>query len=149
IPAIDVVRAQSNLSTQEQTLHVAENLTVVRENALKDALSWHGRQDPDLEAAHIIPVDPLVVPEADRVPALTALLETARANRADLAIARTQEEIAQITAYGTANGVLPALRVSASASNVGQAGTPVAGQQPDGAFIGGVGTALTQMFTRD
>jgi outer membrane protein TolC len=149
VPAIDQVRAQSNLATQDQALHVAENNLVQRESAMKDVLSWHGGQDPELEAAHIVTVDPLQVPDVENLPEFSALMATARANRRDLAIARQQEEMAAITAYGTANGVLPTVRVSAALFNVGQAGTPVPGQTPSPAFIGGAGTALSQVMNRD
>jgi len=149
VPSIDQVRVQSNLATQEQALHVAESSVVQRENAMKDVLSWHGGEDPELEAAHIITVDPLQVPDVERIPALNVLMQTARENRRDLAIAREQEQIAAITAHGTANGVLPTLRVFGQMYNIGQAGTPVPGQTPSDSAIGGAGTALSQVANRD
>ena len=149
IPSIDQVRVQSNLATQEQAWNVAQNNVLQRESAMKDVLSWHGGQDPELEAAHIITVDPLVVPEVEHLPEFSSLMETARVNRRDLMIARQQEEMAGITAYGTANGVLPSLRVFLRMFNVGQAGAPGPGQTPTAAFVGGAGTALAQVFHRD
>jgi len=149
IPAIDRVRAESNLALQEQAAAVAQGNALRRENALKDALSWHGRQDPELDAAHIVTVDPLRAPDAGQMPPLSSLIETARRNRPDLAMAHTQQETAAITAGGTANGVLPSLRVRASISDVGQAGAPVSGEQPTAFFVGGAGNALGQLFRRD
>jgi outer membrane protein TolC len=149
IPAIDRVRAESNLAVQEQALAVARDTAIRRENALKDALSWHGRQDPQLDAAHIVTVVPLPAPETGEIPPLGDLLRTARANRPDAAIARTQEEIAAITAGGTANGVLPSLRVSARTSDVGQAGAPVPGEQPTAFFVGGAANVMGQVMRRN
>jgi outer membrane protein TolC len=149
IPAIDRVRAQSNLAMQEHGLAVAQNAVVQRENALKDALSWHGHPDPELDAAHIVTVDPLPAPDVDQLPPLSALIETARKNRPEAEAARQQEEIAAIRAYGTANGVLPTLAVRARASDTGQAGAPVAGQQPTAYFVGGAGNALDQVLRRN
>jgi outer membrane protein TolC len=149
IPAIDQVRAQSNLAMQEHGLAVAQNAVVLRENALKDLLSWHGRPDPELDAAHIVTVDPLPAPDVDQLPPLSALIETARKNRPEAEAARQQEEIAAIRAHGTANGVLPTLAVRARTTDTGQAGAPVAGQRPTAYFVGGLGNALDQVLRRN
>ncbi len=149
IPAIDQVRAQSNLAMQEQALAVAKDAVVQRENALKDALSWHGSADPELDAAHIVTVDSLPAPDFDHLPPLSALIETARRNRPETAMALEREETAAIRATGTANGVLPNLQVRASASNTGQAGAAVPGQNPTAFFVGGAGTALDQVLQRN
>jgi len=149
IPAIDRVRAESNLALREQALGVARDSALRRENALKDALSWHGRTDPELDAAHIVAVEPLPEPDVAGLPPLSALLETARRNRPDSAIARAQQETAAITASGTANGVLPSLRVRASTSDTGQAGAPVPGEHPTAFFVGGAGNAVGQVLRRD
>ena len=149
IPAIDQVRAESAAAVQEQALTVARDNAARRESALKDALSWHGRQDPELDAAHIVTTDPLPAPEVDELPPLGALIETARQNRPDTEMARTREEMAAITAGGTANGVLPSLHVRAATSNTGQAGAPVPGQRPTAYFVGGGGDAIVQVLRRD
>jgi outer membrane protein TolC len=149
IPAIEQVRAQSLVAMQEQALAVARDFVAQRENALKDALSWHDRPDPELDAAHIVTVDPLPAPDVDRMPPLGALIETARKNRPEAIVARQQEEIAAIRASGTANGVLPTLLVRARASDTGQAGAPVAGAQPTAFFVGGAGNALDQVLRRN
>jgi outer membrane protein TolC len=149
IPAIEQVRAQSNVALQEQALRVAQNNALQRENALKDVLTYHGRPDPELDSTHIVAVDPLRVPDVSEIPPLSAMLETARKNRPDVIIARRQEEIAATTAYGTANGVLPSLRIIARASNTGQAGTAVPGQSPTEYFVGGAGNALDQVLRRN
>jgi outer membrane protein TolC len=149
IPAIDQVRAQSNLAMQEHALALAQNFAMQRETALKDALSWHGRPDPELDAAHIVTLDPLRAPDLGQLPPLGALIETARKNRPESAVARQQEEIAAIRAYGTANGVLPSLQVRAAASNTGQAGAPVPGAPANAFFVGGAATALDQVFRRN
>jgi outer membrane protein TolC len=149
IPAIDQVRAQSNLAMQEHLLAVAQDAVVQRENALKDALSWHGQPDPELDAAHIVTLDPLPAPDLDQLPPLGALIETARKNRPETALALQQEEIAAIRAQGTANGVLPSLQVSAAASDTGQAGAAAPGAHPTAFFVGGAGYALGQVLRRN
>jgi len=47
---------------------VALNAAEQRENALKDALSWHGQADPELAAAHIIAVDRSMFPRPATCP---------------------------------------------------------------------------------
>ena len=149
VPSIDRVRARSAVSVQQQALAVAQSTLLQRENAMKDAVSWHGRQDPQLEGLHVIAVDPLVVPETDDLPPLESLLTVARRQRPDVAIALANAEVAQLNSSGTANGLLPNLGVYVASSNVGQTGQAVAGAAPDGYFVGGAGSALGQVFRRN
>jgi len=148
-PSVDRVRAQNELAAAEQALTVARNSVVLRENAMKDLLSWHGEQDADLNTAHVIPVDPLRVPESDNLPPLDKLLETAVARRPDLGLARINAEVADITTVGSASGVRPSLSTYLWTQNVGQTGNRVPGQTPDAFSVGGVSSALGQMFRRN
>jgi outer membrane protein TolC len=149
IPAVDQIRAKSALALQEQALAVALNAAEQRENALKDALSWHGQSDPALDAAHIIAVDTLAVPETDDLPPLRELLATAMNRRPDVADAKLRAELAEMQASSISNGLLPSLQVFATSSNVGQTGQAVAGASPDPYFVGGAGAALGQVFRRN
>jgi len=149
IPAVDQIRAKSALAFQEQALAVALNAAEQRENALKDALSWHGQADPALAAAHIIAVDPLVVPETDDLPPLRELLATAMNRRPDVADAKLRAELAEMEASSMSNGLLPSLQVFATSTNVGQTGQAVQGASPDPYFVGGAGAALGQVFRRN
>lgn len=149
VPAIDRVRARSALAVQQQALTVAQNALLERENAMKDAISWHGQPDPELAAVHVFAVDPLVVPATDDVPPVEELLARAALRRPDLAVVRSNVEIADITAMGTANGILPRLSVGAATSNVGQTGQQVPGQVPSPYFVGGATSALGQIFRRN
>ena len=149
IPAVDQIRAKSALALQEQALAVALNAAEQRENALKDALSWHGQADPALTAAHIIAVDPLAVPETDDLPPLRELLATAMNRRPDVADAKLRAELAAMQASSISNGLLPTLQVFATSSNVGQTGQAVMGASPDPYFVGGAGAALAQVFRRN
>jgi outer membrane protein TolC len=149
IPAVEQIRAQSALALQEQALAVALNAAGQRENALKDALSWHGQADPALAAAHIIAVDPLEVPESDDLPPLRELLATAMNRRPDVADAQLRAELAELEASSLSNGLLPSLQFYAASTNVGQTGQAVPGANPDPYFVGGAGAALGQVFRRD
>ncbi len=149
IPAVDQIRAKSALALQEQALAVALNAAEQRENALKNALSWHGQADPALAAAHIIAVDPLAVPETDHLPPLRELLATAMNRRPDVADAKLRAELAEMEASSISNGLLPSLQVFATSSNAGQTGQAVPGANPAPYFVGGAGAALGQVFRRN
>jgi hypothetical protein len=90
------------------------------------------------------------VPEKDDLPPLRELLARALAHRPDVALAKISDESGQISALGTANGVLPILRGIASTTDVGLAGVgrPQAGPV-DPYYVGGLGTALGQVFRRN
>ena len=149
VPAVEQIRAKSALALQEQALAVALNAAGQRENALKDALSWHGQSDPALAAAHIIAFDTLAVPETDDLPPLRELLATAMNRRPDVADAKLRAELAEMQASSISNGLLPSLQVFATSSNVGQTGQAVPGASPDPYFVGGAGAALGQVFRRN
>jgi outer membrane protein TolC len=148
-PAVDRIDAESAAAAAEQALEVARNSVAVRQNALKDYLSFRAVTDDQLAAAQIVAIDPLNVPETDDLPSLHELIASAAGRRPEVALARLQMELAGITSEGTANGVLPSLSVFASTKNVGQAGQAVPGQTPTPYFVGGVGSALAQTFRRN
>jgi len=148
-PAVDRIDAESAAAAAEQALEVARNSVAVRQNALKDYLSFRAVTDDQLAAAQIVAIDPLNVPETDDLPSLHELIAGAAGRRPEVALARLQMELAGITSEGTANGVLPSLSVFASTKNVGQAGQAVPGQTPTPYFVGGVGSALAQTFRRN
>ena len=80
------------------------------------------------------------------------MLQEAMANRADLAAEKLNDQVAQVNALGTKNGVLPTLEPFVGISAAGLAGTsrtvlfngrPVTA---DPYFAGGIGNALGQVF---
>ena len=148
-PAVDRINAESAAAAAEQALVVARNSVAVRQNALKDYLSFRAVADDQLAGAQIVAIDPLNVPETDDLPGLHELIASAERRRPEVALANLSVELAGITAEGTANGVLPSLGVSASTSNYGQAGQAVPGATPSPYFVGGVGNALAQTFRRN
>jgi outer membrane protein TolC len=80
------------------------------------------------------------------------LVAKALANRPDLAVERANLQTSLISAKGTRNGLLPTLVAFGGASAAGLAGTPrppVVGAPADPYLVGGVGTALGQVFRRN
>jgi outer membrane protein len=152
---LEVTRAESQVAGSERDLLLSQTSLEQQEVQLKNLLSRTGSADPVLAIVQIIPVDPIVVPDKDELPPLQELVEKALTNRSDLAAEKAGVTAAEVSALGTRNGVLPSLQVFGTESQAGLAGTPMPfapGQRGPGAdsyFVGGVGTALAQIFRRN
>jgi len=98
-----------------------------------------------------MPLDSISVPDSDNLPPLRDLVTRALAKRPDLAVTKLNLESSDISALGTSNGILPNVQVAVSTSNSGLAGkaNPASGLEPSPGFVGGLGTALGQIFRRD
>ena len=92
-----------------------------------------------------------MVPDKDDLPSWKDLVQKAVASRSDLAAEKMRVTAAEVSALGTKNGILPPVQVFGAESQVGLAGTPgtAASRAPDPYFVGGVGTALGQVFRRN
>jgi outer membrane protein TolC len=145
------IKAESQVATTRQDLVVSQTTLAQDEVRLKNLLSRKGIADPLLAAAHIVALDHLVIPEKDDLPPVKELVAKALANRPDLAAERANLQTSQISAKGTRNGLLPTLVAFGGASAAGLAGTPTAGAGAvaDPYFVGGMGTALGQVFRRN
>lgn len=149
MPAVQLPRARAEVAGRRQDVVVAQYNVRQREVLLKDALTRQA--DPEVEAAEIVALGRIEVPETDDFPPLRELVATAMAKRPDVAAARFQDQTSEIALLGTANPLLPSLQVQLQTYNRGVAGTPqfVDGQGPNPYFIGGYGTALGQIFRRN
>lgn len=151
----DTINAESLAVTSGQALVDSESSRKQQEVQLKNLLSRNGTADPVLSTAHIVPVDALQIPDRDDLPPLADLVKQALANRTDLATARVNEKAAEVSSLGTRNGVLPNALVFGGGSQVGLAGTGHTvgtgdtAEAPDAYFVGGLGTALGQVFRRN
>ncbi len=123
VPRFEASRAQAGVSNSRQLLAIAQATAQQQENLLKNAISRNGLEDPLLDAAQVVPLDRIEVPEQDNLPALRDLVAKALANRPDVALAKINDETAEISAEGTANGVLPSLQGFAAVSASGLSGT--------------------------
>jgi outer membrane protein len=152
VAKVELFRAQAEVSTRRQEFDISQATVRQQEILLKTALSRNGLEDPLLDAAEIVPLDRIQVPQQDDLPGLRDLVTRAIAKRPDVALAKIGDETAQISALGTANGVLPILQGVASTTDHGLSGTAV--PQPDGTtadpyYVGGLGNALGQIFRRN
>jgi outer membrane protein TolC len=156
---LDLTTAESQVAASQRDLVVAETSRQQDELTLKSLLSRTGIADPVLASVQIVPVDRISMPASDDLPPVSTLVQEALAHRSDLAAERANLTIAETSALGTRNGILPTLVGFATLSQAGLSGTartvvqqtesgPVT-ETADPYFVGGVGNALGQMFRRD
>jgi len=149
VAKVEAYRAEAGLSSRRQELAISNASIRQQENLLKNTLSRNGLEDPLIDAAEVVPLDRIQVPDTDDLPPLRDLLARALAHRPDVALSKIANENQDISAVGTASGILPILQGIASTTNVGLAGVPGHGIQPDAYYVGGLGTALGQVFRRN
>ena len=145
MPRVELPRAKAEASSRMQDVVVAQYNVRQRENALKDALTR--TPDPEIEAAEIVTLDSIQVPDTDDLPPLRQLVSTAMQKRPDVAVSKFRDRTSEISLAGTENPLLPSLQVQLQTYNRGAAGAPQTAPNPY--FIGGYGTALKQIFRRD
>jgi outer membrane protein TolC len=154
---IEVVRAEAQLATDQQNLTLAETQLEQQETIVKNALSRNGVASPSVAEARIVPTDRNRVPDIEPITPIQDLIAMALSARPELAQNRIQVTNQEITLRGSKNGLLPSLDLVASLSNNALAGQANAlpstfpfsfGAAPP-VFIGGYGTVLSQLFSRN
>ncbi len=150
VAKVDIYRAQAEVSTRKQDMAIAQQTLQQQETQLKDTLSRNGLGDALLESATIVTLDRITVPPSDDLPSLRELVNRAMAQRPDVQLSKINDESQEISAAGTANGVLPFLQVSGSTTNRAEAGAlqPGAGT-PAPNSVGGFGAAAAQILRHD
>jgi outer membrane protein TolC len=152
---IEITRAESQLATTRQNVVNSQTNLQQHELQLKNLISRNGVADPVIASAEIVPVDHIAISDKDGLPSFNDLVQTALTNRADLAAQRASVKTGEVSALGTRNGLLPVLVAFGGESHAGLAGTghtvTVNGrtETPDPYFVGGIGTALGQIFRRN
>ncbi len=149
LAGVEMPRAEAEVASRRQDLTIAQASMRQMATQLKEALSH--TEDPALEAAEIIPLDHMDVPELEeQFPPLRQLLTSAMENRPDVVMAKFKDQTDAINLAGTTNPLLPSLSVTLRTYDRGAAGTPsgTAGS-PNPAFVGQYGTGLSQILRRD
>jgi len=145
MPQVQLPRAKAEAAGNLQEVVVAQYNVRRRESLLKDTFTRLA--DPEIEAAEIVTLDSIQVPDTDDFPPLRELVATAMKKRPDVAVSNFRDQTSEMSLVGTENPLLPTLQVQLQTYNRGAAGSPQ--YQPNPYFIGGYGTALGQVFRRD
>jgi outer membrane protein len=117
---IEVVRAESELATDQQTLIVAQTTLKQQEQVLKTELSK--QVTPDLATIDIAPTDKFPVAEAETIPPVEQALQLAYQNRPEVTEADLNLANQAITLKAVRNQLLPTLTAYASYTPSGLSG---------------------------
>ena len=155
IAAIEVTRAQAEIPARSEDVLIAETNLLQQEIVLKNALSRRGMEDPALEDAHIVTLDPIQVPEQEGLPPLKDLVKQALATRPDLEQNRINILSQRLVLNGDRSALKPSLQAFASFTNLALVGAPNplnAGDAfgtPDPYYYGAYGSLLAQIVRRN
>ncbi|HTC46479.1 MAG TPA: TolC family protein [Candidatus Aquilonibacter sp.] len=120
VPPIQVVSAQSTLSTDQQNLILAQNNLQLQELLMKNALS-RSIEDPTLAEADVIPTSTMQLPEQEPVTPTQDLINQALDHRSELVESRIDLNSRDLNTKAVRNALLPTLDAFAyyGASGVG------------------------------
>ena len=121
IPAMDVMRAEAEVSRRDQDLTVAKTTLQLQESLIKNALTKN-LDDPTLESMPVIPTDTLdslqVIPEKPT----QDLIEQALLDRPELSESEIDLQNREITRKAASNALLPTLTLVGFYGSSGLAG---------------------------
>ena len=154
LPSFEVTRAQAEVSSTQEDLLISQTNVAQQETVLKNALSRNGVASAWLDEVHIVPLDPIVVPEQEQVRPAADLIAQALVGRPEIEQLHINLDSSQINLIGSKNALLPSLSAFADVNNAGLTGpvNPLANGSagvPDPYFIGGYGNLLSQIFRRN
>ncbi len=126
VPPIQVVSAQSTVSTNEQNLILAQNNLQLQELLMKNALS-RSIEDPILAEADVVPTSAMQLPEQEPVTPTQDLITQALDHRAELVESRIDLNSRDLNSKAVRNALLPTLDAFAyyGGSGVGGAINPL------------------------
>jgi outer membrane protein TolC len=155
IAAIEVTRAQAEIPARSEDVLIAETNLLQQEIVLKNALSRRGMEDPALEDAHIVTLDPIQVPEQEGLAPLKDLVKQALDERPDLEQNRINIQSQLLVLSGDRSALKPSLQAFASFTNAALVGAPNPlnvgnpDNLPDPYYYGAYGSLLAQIFRRN
>jgi outer membrane protein len=112
VPPIQVVSAQSTVSTGQQNLIVAQNNLQLQQLLMKNALS-RSIEDPILAEADVIPTSTMQLPQEEPPTPIQDLINDALQHRAELVESRIDLNSRDINVKSVRNSMLPTLQAYA------------------------------------
>jgi outer membrane protein len=159
VAPIDVVRSRAEVANARRDLTVARTRVRQQETILKDYITRQSVDTGALATLRVIPTDTISPPPQEPIAPIQDLVASALRRRPELAQANLQVENSRISLSGSRSALLPALDLVVNARSntlfgsvnplppVSTGGTGNNLQRtPDPAFLGGVGTGLSQIF---
>jgi outer membrane protein TolC len=108
VPPIQVVSAQSTVSTDQQNLILAQNNLQLQELLMKNALS-RSIEDPVLAEAEVIPTSTMQLPDQEPVIPIQDSINQALNHRAELVESRIDLNSRDLSSKAVRNAMLPTL----------------------------------------
>ncbi len=121
IPAMDVMRAEAEVTRRDQDLTIAKTNLQLQESLLKNALTKN-LDDPVLESMPVIPTDRLEPSEAGPMRPLEELITVALQDRPELSESQIDLQNRQISRKAAKNALLPTLALVGFYGGTGLAG---------------------------
>src|SRR5580704_2694750 len=143
LPPIQVVSAQSTVSTDQQALILAQTNLELQELLMKNALS-RTLEDPKLASADVIPTSTMQLPEQESVVPVQDLIGDALGHRAELAESRIDLNSRELNNKAVRNAMLPTLDLFAYYGGSGIGGNVNPVLLPPS--LGGTCTTATSSF---
>jgi outer membrane protein len=112
LPPIQVVSAESTVSTDQQNVILAQTNLELQELLMKNALS-RNLEDPVLGGAEVIPTSTMQLPAQEPIVPTQDLINDALAHRAELAESRIDLNSREINNKAVRNALLPTLNLYA------------------------------------
>jgi outer membrane protein TolC len=121
VPAMDVMRAEAEVSRRDQDLTVARTSLQLQETLMKNAIT-KSLDDPVLEAMRVIPTDQMQTVETVASAPIAELISTALHSRPELAESDIDLVNRQISRRAARNALLPSLSLVGFYGGSGLAG---------------------------
>jgi outer membrane protein len=141
LPPIQVVSAESTVSTDQQNVILAQTNLELQELLMKNALS-RNLVDPVLAAAEVIPTSTMQLPPKEPVVPIEDLINDGLSHRAELAESRIDLNSREINNKAVRNAMLPTLALFAYYGGSGIGGDI----NPEVPFCGAPGASTTFCF---
>jgi outer membrane protein TolC len=122
VPAMDVMKAESEVANRQQDLTVSKTTLQLQESLMKAALTK--QLDQTLEEMPVIPTVTLEAYQAEKIPAVEDLIDQALKDRPDLSILQLNQDNAEISRKSVRNAMLPTVNLIGYYAGSGLGGAP-------------------------
>lgn len=122
VPAMDVMKAQTEVATRQQDLTISKTTLQLQESLMKVALTK--QLDPTLEEMPVIPTVILEAFQPEKIPPVEQLIDEGLKNRPDLNILQLQQDRAETSRKAVRNAMLPVVNIAGYYSGYGLGGAP-------------------------
>jgi outer membrane protein TolC len=130
VPAMDVMKAQTEVATRQQDLTISKTTLQLQESLMKAALTK--QLDPTLEEMPVVPKVILEGFQPEKIPPVEQLIDEAVKNRPDLSILQLQQDRAEISRKAVRNAMLPTVNIGGYYAGYGLGGAPNPQYTPPG-----------------